>query len=269
VSDSHASAPAPVIVSRVAHAEHGDHRFMGYSAFRELLGHESMTGLLALSILGRRVDDDVKTALDLMANCASAADPRIWPLKAARVAASYGEALAGFAAGQLAMMGPFMSPRTIGEAAEQLARLRAKLDAAGADPADVERVVRDHIAGGRLGGYGVPLRAEDERYVALRGAMTRVGRHTLPHWSAQELLSATMRREKKLEPNVGIALAAALLDIGCTPAQARFFATNLFGHTMIANAFEASEERSAAMQKLPLGTIRYAGKAPRTSPRAG
>lgn len=262
--------PVPVVVSRVAHAEYEDHRFMGHSAFHDLLGHETITGLLALSILGRRVDDDVKTALDLMANCCSAADPRIWPLKAARVAASYGEALAGFAAGQLAMMGPFMSPRTIGTAAEGLARLRMKLDAEGADPgADVvDRVVLEHIAHGRVGGYGVPLRPQDERYVALHGAMTRVGRHMLPHWRAQEILSAAMRREKKLEPNIGIALAAALLDIGCTPWQAGTFATHLFGHTMIANSFEASVQRSAAMQALPLDTIRYAGHAPRKSPRS-
>jgi hypothetical protein len=263
---------APIVVTRVAHAGHDDHRFMGHGALTELLGHESITGLFALAVLGRRVDADAKTTLDMLAAATSAADPRIWPLKASRIAASYGEALAGYAAGQLAMMGPYMSPRIVGAAAEELTRLRKNLDAAGSDPAAVDRAVQEHMTNGgiagRLAGYGVPVRDKDERFAAFRAEMVRIGRDALPYWSAQETLTVAMRSDKQIEPNIGIGLAAGLLDIGCNPSQARALATHLLGHTFAANAFEAGEQRSAAMQKLPVGAVHYVGQAPRKSPRS-
>ena len=125
----------PIVITRVAHAGPEDHRFMGHGALTELLGHETGTGLLALAILGRLVTSDEKQALDAMAVSLTAADPRIWPLKASRIAASYGEMLAGVATGQFAMMGTYMSPRVIGAAARHLSRLRMALG----DERDPER----------------------------------------------------------------------------------------------------------------------------------
>ena len=259
---------SPVIVTRVAHAGSDDHRFFGHGALKELLGRETATGLLAMAILGRRVSLDEKQLFDALAVALTAADPRIWPLKAARIVASYGETLAGLAAGQLAMMGTYTGPRIIGTAAEHLARLRTALGDETRQDVIAQRIAEHMSHDERLAGYGIPMREDDERLVALRGHMIQAGRTELPHWRAQEALSVVMRRERKLPPNIGIGLAAALLDVGCTPAQAGALSIGLIQHDFAANAFEAAQQSSAAMQRLPEECVVYVGPAPRRSPRS-
>jgi hypothetical protein len=259
----------PIIVTRVAHAGSDDHRFMGVGALSELLGTETETGLLALAILGRRVSPVEKDALDAMAVSLTAADPRIWPLKASRIGASYGEVLVGLAVGQLAMMGTYTGPRIIGAAAEHLARLRRALGVDTAERIVAARIAEHMTTQERFAGYGIPMREHDERFLALRGYMERTRRDRLPHWQAQEALSAAMVRERKLAPNIGIGLAAGLLDLGATPAQAGALAIGLIQHDFAANAFEAAQQRSSAMQQLPEDCVDYVGPPPRSSPRSG
>jgi hypothetical protein len=167
------------------------------------------------------------------------------------------------------MMGTYISPRIIGFAAEHLAALRAALDAAPRSAEEVARVLREHVQRfPRLAGYGVPMREEDERLRALRGYMARKGRAELAHWRAQETLSPMLRETKGLAPNVGIGLAAALLDIGCSPEQAGALSTFLHQQDFAANVYEASQQRAAAYQRLPEDRVEYAGAPPRESPRA-
>ncbi len=258
----------PIIVTRVAHAGSADHRFMGRGVLTELLGNETGTGLLALAILGRRVTADEKDVLDAMAVALTAADPRIWPLKASRIAASYGEVLAGLAIGQLAMMGTYTGPRIIGAAAEHLSRLRLALGEDTTEQLAALRIAEHMATGERFAGYGIPMREHDERFLALRAHMNRIGRDGLPHWRTQEALSAAMVRERKLAPNIGIGLAAGLLDLGASPAQAGALSIGLIQHDFAANAFEAAQQRSSAMQQLPDDCVDYVGPPPRLSPRA-
>lgn len=253
------------LITRVAHAGHGEHQYFGHRVLADLLGNETFTGLVALAVMKRRPTLEDKEILDGLSVSVTAADPRIWPLKVSRIVSSYGEMLAGFAAGQLAMMGTYISPRIIGDAADHLTRLRRAL--AGRD--EDEQVVRDHVAAHpRLAGYGVPLRERDERFEALRAFMVQRRRAGLSHWRAQEALSGWLVRERQLAPNIGIGLAAALLDLGCSPAQAGALSTLLIEHTFAANAFEAAEQREPAMQKLPDHCVRYVGPPARVSPRA-
>jgi hypothetical protein len=257
------------VITRVAHAGHGEHQYFGQRVLSDLLGNETSTGLVALAIMGRRPTMAEKEVLDAIAVSVTAADPRIWPLKAARLIASYGEMLAGFAAGQLAMMGTYISPRIIGDAAEHLEQLRKALGALGTGQHDAEPVLAEHVAARRqVVGYGVPLRARDERFEALRDFMFSRDRADLPHWQAQEALTQWMLRERQVAPNIGIGLAAALLDIGCSPAQAGALSTFLIEHDFAANAFEAAQQREPLMQKLPEEHVAYVGAAPRVSPRA-
>jgi hypothetical protein len=257
------------IVTHVARADHGEHRYFGERVLSGLLGRETYTGLMALAVLGRSLSREDVEVLDALAVSVTAADPRIWPLKVARLVASYGEMLAGFAAGQLAMMGTYVSPRIIGDAAEQLARLQVTLDGTRGSDAEGD-VVGAHVAATpRLAGYGIPLRERDERFDALRAFMARRGRAEGAHWRAQEALSTWIWREKRLAPNIGIGLAAALLDLGCSPVQAGAFATFLIEHTFAANAFEAAGQREPLMQRLPADRVEYVGAPRRLSPRAG
>jgi hypothetical protein len=257
-----------VIVTRVAHAGPGDHRFFGHAVLEGLLGHETATGLLAMAVLGRRVAADEKEVLDALAVSLTAADPRIWPLKASRIVASYGEMLAGLATGQLVMMGTYTGPRIIGGAAEHLSRLRIAMGEESLDER-LDLVVADHMTRNeRLPGYGIPMREQDERMVALRAFIERTGRSQLPHWRAQESLSIAMWCERKLAANIAIGQAAALLDLGCTPAQAGALAISLIQQDFTSNTFEGAEQRSGVMQRLPDECVKYEGPPPRRSPRS-
>lgn len=73
-----------------------DHLFAGYEVFGELLGDESVAGLLALSVgMPKLSQEDVATLNDLAA-VNMLCDPRIWPVKLSRLVSSYGSALHGF-----------------------------------------------------------------------------------------------------------------------------------------------------------------------------
>ncbi len=256
------------VVTQVAHAGSGEHMFMGHRVLRDLLGAESLTGLFALSVLGRRVTREEQRLLDGLAVAVTAADPRIWPLKASRLVASYGDVLAGRAAGQLAMMGTYLGPRIIEHAAAHLHALSAALEGA-ATPEEEDDILRVHAASTRrLAGWGVPFRAEDERLRALCTFVAAVGRDRLPHWRAQERLAAFLLRDRGLPANVGSGVAAALLDIGCSPSQAGVLGTLIHTQDFDANVYEAAKQRAPQMQRLPVSCIEYVGVAPRTSPRA-
>jgi hypothetical protein len=255
------------LVTRVAHAGRTDHKYFGHDVLADLLGVETLTGLVAMAVTGRRPSDDEKELLDALAVSVTAADPRIWPLKVTRIVGSYGEMLAGFAAGQLAMLGTYISPRIITGAAEQLQQLRGAL--VGADERSTDTLIREHITRNvRLGGYGVPLRAQDERFVALTEYMRRKDRAGLPHWRAQEALSRIMWEEHELRPNIGIGLPAAMLDLGYTPAQCGSLSTFLLEQDHAANAIEAAAQRAPEMQRLPVECVDYVGTPARRSPRA-
>lgn len=254
------------VITRVAHAGHGEHRYFGHLVLKGLLGEETMTGLGAIAIMGRRLGPEERVVLDALAVCLTAADPRIWPLKAARLVASFGETLAGFAAGQLAMMGTYISPRVISSAAEQLSRLRSAL--AESSP-EIKPVLEAHVAAFRpLAGYGVPLRPDDERLEGLRSFMKASGRAALAHWRAQEELSSWLQSSRDLAPNIAIGAAAALLDMGCSPKQAGALGTFLLEHVFMANAFESANQRDDSMQRIHEEWVEYVGPPRRPSPRA-
>ncbi|HEY3820046.1 MAG TPA: hypothetical protein VGL81_22930 [Polyangiaceae bacterium] len=255
------------LVTHVAHVGNGEHMFMGQRVLGDLLGHESLTGLFALAVLGRRISPEEARLLDGLSTAVTAADPRIWPLKASRIAASYGDMLAGRAVGQLAMMGTFIGPRIIGYAAEHLQSLHRASDGAAAE--DMDRVHLEHVTTTkRLAGFGVPFRPEDERLTALRRFMKDTGRDQLPYWRAQEGLSAFLVRDRGLPANVGIGIAAGLLDLGCTPTQAGALGTMIHQQDFDANCFEAAQQRSPELQRLPETCVSYVGTAARRSPRA-
>jgi hypothetical protein len=257
-----------VIRTRVALHVEGDNLYFGHRTIAGLLGRETTTGLIAMAATGRRPSDDERTVLDAIAVASTSADPRIWPLKLTRLVASYGGTLAGFGAGQLAMEGKLIGPWVVGQAASELVALR---NAIGAPLNDVtaKDAIADWIARRpRMVGYGVPMRDRDERMDGLRCQIVEMGRDQLPYWTLQEALSAAMARRWRSAPNVGIGVAAILLDLGYTPLQASAVTTFLNQNVFAANAFEAAQQREPLMQKLPVEHVAYVGPAARVSPRA-
>jgi len=76
-----------------------------------------------------------------------------------------------------------------------------------------------------------------------------------------------VREQRKVEPNMGIAIAAAFLDLGMTPHQVGSLTSALMQHMFLAHAIEGSAQ-GASLRELPAGYVEFDGRAPRSSPRA-
>jgi hypothetical protein len=265
--------------TRVGHAEWGDNRFCGHSVARELAGGETIAGLLALAIGGRRVDPIERGLLDDIGVVASVGDPRIWPLKLVRVTASYGGCLAAVAAVNVCSEGAMVGQHGTGLAAALLLDLSRRMRAFEVFEASPDVLALDDLAledecrrlldkKGRLFGFGVPFRERDERLDMLFERVAARGRSELPYWRLCTRVAKTVRRIRPLEPNIGLGAAAICLDIGFTPAQIGPLVTALCSADFWANAFEGAHQAPPCLQSLPIGSVRYMGPPPISSPRA-
>jgi hypothetical protein len=259
-----------MISTRVAKNLWGENMYFGHRTLADLLGHETLTGLMFMAAIGRRPTDDEREVFDTVAVIMTSADGRIWPLKLGRLVSSYGGTLAGWCASLLTMEGPRLGPWTTGYSAQELVELRAQV---GERIDDEEAVVCEARAfferKRRVVGLGVPLRERDERYVALEAWVLRTGRDKLPHWRLHVALAAHGKRVANLGTNILLGLAAVLLDLGdYTPAQISALVTFVNQNVFAANALEAAQQRSPEMQRLPDDCVLYVGPAARISPRA-
>ncbi len=258
-----------MIRTHVARQVPGDNLYFGYSTLTELLGEETLTGLLAMATIGKRVSKEERAMLDALVVASTSADPRIWPLKLTRLVSSFGGTLAGFGAGQLAMEGKSIGPWTVGVAADELVSLWNLVRGEPGEADALRAAVRGRIERRpRIAGYGVPFRDRDERMEALRTQVVDLGRDRLTFWILQEALSVGMMETWGAAPNMAIGSAAVLLDIGCTPPQASALAAFLNQNVFAANAFEAAQQSEPLMQKLPDECVDYVGPSLRASPRA-
>lgn len=242
------------IHTRVALLGFPDHRFRGRAVLAELAGNVSYAELIARAVGGPTLDADDVALLDILAAVTSVADPRIWPLKLTRIAASYGGMLAGFAAGQLPLEGDRIGPPITKHAAELLVLA--------AESSDLGALV---AAKPRLVGYGIPFRPYDERFVALRDFIHARGRAERRFWCAQEALSAAVARTHGIPPNIGIGTAAMLLDMGFTPYESAAVVHFINQHVFVAHAVEGAQLQSAILRELPRSRIVYVGRAARSS----
>ena len=121
-------------------------------------------------------------------------------------------------------------------------------------------------SGRRISGLGVPLREHDERYLALERWVRGRGRDRLPFWRIQSILAAQAQVVSHLSPNVGLGVAALLLDLGHDPAQISALVTFVNQNVFAANALEAAQQRAPEMQCLPEECVSYIGPPPRSSP---
>ncbi|MGH7285038.1 MAG: hypothetical protein ACRELY_26220 [Polyangiaceae bacterium] len=256
------------IKTRVAKHLLGDNRYFGHSTLHELLGHETATGLVGMAVTGRRCTHEERDLLDDLAVVMTSADPHIWPLKLARIVASYGGALAGYTASMLPMEGQKqIGPWTIGHAAQTLLDLEGFVETSGGN-LNAETVHSFIEATPRIRGYGVPLRDSDERLDALNVRMRNSGREALKYWKLHLALADGMWAKKQLRPNITSGFGAMLLDMGYTPEQASAITTFQNQNVFAANALEGARQQVDALRTLPDDCIEYVGKPERTSPRA-
>jgi len=257
------------VPTRVAHWGLREHRYFGHAVFGELAGQESFIGLTALSVLGRRMSPADCRVIEDAAACMAMADPRIWPLKMTRVLAAYGTTISAAAAGLLIQEGAQIGPWVCCNAAEALTALSQEI---GDDLDDLDRVhavVERHLARHRfVWGFGTPFRAEDERLVAFRACLERRERSGLRYLRCMERVAVAVRRLRRAEPNIGIGVATALLDLGLTPTEIGSLTIALTQHMFLANALEGVRPEHAFPRQLPEQFVTFVGRAPRSSPRA-
>jgi hypothetical protein len=255
------------IPTRVAHAYWDEHAFRGHRVFADLLGQMSTSGLLVLALSGVRLNPDECAFIDELFVAVTFADPRIWPLKVSRIVGAYGGFVPAFAAGYLSVDGASVGP---GPCSASSRSLRQVFEAIRGDVDDTDAVaeaLRDQLAeGARLPGFGVPFRPKDERFAAVhRCAMAR-GRDREQYWRLLESVVTVVRREKRLEPNLAIALAAVVLDMGFDTEVLDAVIASFFLPAFLANSIEAATEPAPALRVLPIDCVEYGGRPARNSP---
>jgi hypothetical protein len=261
-----ARPPELVLETRVAHAFYEEHLYFDRLLFAELLGHESMVGLLAYAVTGHAFSKDELALIDDLAVIVNVADPRIWPLKLTRIASSYGSFYSAYAAGNLCMERALSGTFACGRAANLLIELK-ELVALEQDDAAIADAV-EKLAGTRPPGFGVPFRGEDERIAAMRPVIVARRRDQLPYWRLFERVELAMRARRGLRPNVSLPFAAVSLDLGVPRQSVAPFATALAQNAFLANAIEGAAQAPAVLRSLPASAVEYQGRPPRKSPRA-
>jgi hypothetical protein len=259
----------PALPTHTAHWGWDEHSYFGQRVFGELAGRESLTGLMALSVLGRRLSAEQCAVLDDAAACVTLADPRIWPLKLTRVIAAHGGMTAGAAAGLLMQEDARIGASTSAKAAELLVELHLQLVGTGFDAQSVEAVVRAYLDKHHfVWGFGTPFRDRDERLIAFWACLERRGRRRLPFMRTLDAIAAVVTPARQTEPNMGMAIAAAFLDLGLNVHEVWPMSTALMQHMFFAHAIEGARQAPAVLQRLPDRCIDYVGREARESPRA-
>jgi len=249
--------------TRIGHIGFGDHRFRGYSVLNELIDSTDGLALTWLGISGRSLLSEERDIIRLMTLAATAADARVWPVKITRLLSAYGNAYAGFLGGQLATPSERIGAGSLERTAHTLKEFMdaiedkgGEIDATTITPLLLKYLEKNPI----LNGFGVPFRDVDERLVAL---MKRISGHPAekkPFWRLAAVLMTLMRELKKVEPNVGIAMGALLLDLGIPPEKAAIVCSILMMSPLFAaHALEASQPEYNHWRALSADQINYTG----------
>jgi hypothetical protein len=260
----------PHVATRVGVSVGPDNFLFGWSQARQLSAGETLAGLVALAVLGRKLPPQGSAVLDDLAVAIVSADPRVWPLKLTRLTAAYGNTFPAFASGMLVLDTDFMGPASAGLAASHLCEVNALLGSrpVAAEPVEsaVEEFLRSHS---RMAGFGVPFRPFDERLMVLKSMMDRRGRTSLPYWTLSTGVSEWFQRRKGVMPNLSLGVAAAMLDLGMRPDEISAASLMLQAPVVLAHALEGARQQAEVLRELPEGCVRYVGVGPRRSPRAG
>jgi hypothetical protein len=81
-------------------------------------------------------------------------------------------------------------------------------------------------------------------------------------------ISEVVRTQGRFAPNIGLGIAATMLDMGISREEIGPLTSALFQHMFIANAIEGAQPSQAQLRELPPTHVYYSGAPPRMSPRA-
>lgn len=257
--------------TRIGWADFGDYEHFGLRLHRDLVGRIGYLGITVFGVTGRTLEGDELGILEDVAVCAHVPEPRVWPLKLARLVASSGRPIAGYLAASFVLDGDFIGGDSVARSAVTLSEVADALRAAG-DPSDpgarraiITRYVRERDP---WPGVGVQQRAVDERVTGIRRCLAQRGLASRPWWTLSEDLWSVLQAERGLGANVFEAIGAVGLDVGLTPAQIGALTTALLQPQFLAHAVEGAEQRAEELRRLPPEAVHFTGHAPRRSPRA-
>lgn len=252
------------ITTRVGWADFGDYAYFGKRLYRDFSGHTSFLALAVFGMSGKLLTGDDAAVLDDIGVCIHCPEPRIWPAKLGRLAASTGRFASGMVVGWAALVSDIGVPISE-DAARMLLELRDVVDARSDRDVAIASFVNEHK---KLPGFGVHVRRIDERVPALRDCVVRRGLHERPFWKLAEQLWLVAEREQHLGVSFWSAVPALLLDLGIAPVHIPPLLTLLFQPSYLVHAVEGAHLKSPSLRELPPEAVRYVGPAPRKSPRA-
>lgn len=252
------------IATRVGWADFGDYAHFGKRLYRDLAGNTSFLALAVFAISGKLLDSDDAAVLDDIGVCMHCPEPRVWPAKLGRIAASAGRFAPGMIVGWAALVSDIGVPISEG-AAQMLLELREAVGSAPHRGPAIATFVNERRT---LPGFGVHVRRVDERVPALRDCLVKRARHERPFWKLAEELWVIAEREQNLGVSFWSAVPAALLDLGLEPNHIPPLLSLLFQPSYLAHAVEGARLQSPSLRRLPPEAVRYIGAPPRMSPRA-
>ncbi len=253
-------------VTRVGLAIDGDNLYRGYSVKDELVGQASFWRMMSLAIRGPELSDAQCHLLDVILSASAAADPRIWPLKMVRVAGSSGGFWSALGSALLMVDGASVGASPAAQVVRMLRVLKALLSE-GAPLEEVIEQIRVE-SGGRLAGFGVAGRGEDERYLAIKGWFDqhyRQGEADTTYWNLFHQIQPIIKARYGLQPNLLTCQVSLLMDMGFNEDQIPIMVTLSLLPCYIANAYEATVCEEAKMpERLDSTRVKYVGKSSRS-----
>ncbi len=253
--------------TRVGLIDTDDNRFRGHAVFADLAARlRSPADAAALALGTRLPDDDDREAWRIVTVCLLSPDARVWPVKLCRLLSSWGDPVVGFYGAQLVTASRIMGPGATAGCAAAVAAVRA---AAPDGDVDLVAAALDAVlarTGGRLQGFGVPFRAEDERWLAMQRFVAGTALAERPHWRLVAPIVAAMARRSPARPNMVLGMSALLLDAGVPPERCGLAAAVCMTPVFGGHAVEAAELDGAALFELPADAVDYRGVPPRARP---
>lgn len=258
----------PTVRTHLARAGDGAIWFRGLELTRDLIA-EDFWSLVSLSIGHDRLTAKESAVVNACVNLCGVGDPRIWPLKVARLVGSYGHTFAAIAAANTMLDWVPIGAWGTRMAAELLEDVVSRSGSPAADrevaiEAVDERVARRDF----IPGFGVAGRESDERYDQFEPWYDDLVEEKGRHWIAFQAMVERLETSRGLKPNIGGGFAASCLDIGFDAGQVGMLAGYAANWAIFANAWEAPRESPEILRRLPDDCAEYVGPPARLSPRA-
>lgn len=261
------SVEPPTIKTALGHAGWHDHEVRGVIVFELDPASTSIIDLVLLAV-GIPIDrDDARAVVTICAQAVLNPDPRIPPMKLVRLGAAYGSAQSALAIGMAGMQGSYVGMSAIADSARFLHGIAADVGWTASDEAIDAALQERKRQRVDIFGFGVPGRPADERFLWIRGKLDAVVPGARPWWTLFQRVGERLSRDGR-NPNVSGAIAAALLELGCSPDEVGALACLFTLPPLLGNAYEGAQQRPTALQRLPDATVEYVGPPPRESPRA-